>query len=79
MRERYRQIFRIFVVLGIGVSLAGMAGQFSHQEKPVLRAKKMRPEPIIWATAIENAAPEQCLVTPRDSGRPAKKRVIACG
>jgi hypothetical protein len=79
MRERYRQIFRIFVVLGIGVSLAGMAGQFSHQDKPVMRAKKMRPEPIIWATVIEGSVPEECLAAPRDNGRPAKKKAIACG
>ena len=78
MRERNRQIFRFVLVLGLGASLAGMAGQAAHPEKPVIRAKKLRPEPIIPATVIESTIPDECLLAPRDSGGSAKTQ-FACG
>jgi hypothetical protein len=55
-----------------------MAGQAAHPEKPVIRAKKLRPEPIIPATVIESTIPDECLLAPRDSGGSARKNVIAC-
>jgi hypothetical protein len=80
MQEQNRRVFRFLVVLGLGASLAIMAGQAVHPEKPGMRGKKkLPPEPIIWVTVIESTVPEQCLLAPRDSGRSAKRKVIACG
>jgi hypothetical protein len=66
MHEWNRQIFRFFLVLALGASLAGMAEQSTRPEKPRIRAEKARPEPIVLATVTESALPEQCLLTRRD-------------
>jgi hypothetical protein len=76
MRQRNRQILRFFLVLALGASLAGIAGQSARSEKPVMRAEKTRPQPIILATVMESAIPDECLLAPHDdedSAPPAGK------
>jgi hypothetical protein len=65
MRQRNRQILRFFLVLALGAGLAGVAGQSARSEKPSLRAEKARPQPIILATVLESAIPDECLLVPR--------------
>ena len=66
MRQRNRQIFRFFLVLALGASLAGLAGQSARSEKPGMRAEQARPAPIILATVMESAVPDECLLARRD-------------